>query len=242
MPIADQAAASNLSVLTKHEGDPSLTPDLSVHELTGVKLASTTRSPDRQCDRMNQKTSAVQDADGMSLLAYAAGIGVARANMLLSVLLKHCALHSVGMLCCINSEPTERITPSGPAHTKGHSAQTQIVPFESSLCGQKVEPVDSHAQMPDRNFGAPTAITQLICDALESELSKARQPWTTQATMLDKLARQEAACVSQSWDWSLVVGNNSGCTIVNCLELAMLADFPSKLQVRFGCQTMVAMH
>jgi hypothetical protein len=236
MPTADQAAASNLSVLTKHEGDPSLTLDFSVQELTGVKLASTTRSPDSpwQCDRMNQQTSAVQDADGMSLLAYAAGIGVARANMLLSVLLKHCALHSVGMLCCINSEPTERIIPSGPAHTKGDSAQTQIVPFESSLCGQKVEPVDSHAQIPDRSFGGPAAITQLICDALESELSKARQPWTTQAPMLDKLASQEAACVSQSWDWSLVVGNNSGCTIVNCLELAMLADFPSKLQVRFS--------
>jgi hypothetical protein len=162
----------------------------------------------------------------MSLLAYAAGIGLARANMLLSLLLQHCAMHSVGMLCCINSQLAERIKTSGP-----EAAQTK----------RKVECVDSHAHLPDGNLGGPEAIAQLVCDALESELSKARQPWTMQQTILDRLGSQQAACVSQPWDWTLVVGNKSGCTIVNGLELAMLADFPSKLQVHFSSQA-TAMH
>lgn len=49
--------------------------------------------------------------------------------------------------------------------------------------------------------------------------------------LLSRLHSQELEAAGSRWNWRSTVGQRASCAVVSCVELAALADFPSKLQV-----------
>jgi hypothetical protein len=117
-----------------------------------------------------------------------------------------------------------------PLPVNRQAGRNQVLP---ESCSQN----DRNAQLAPLEEDTPVdMLAQIMRDALQVNDSRYLETRTTQDSLVERLRSQQLASASIEWDWKLTTGEQSKCTVVNCLELAMLADFPSKLQVCFQRQ------
>lgn len=177
----------------------------------------------------------VQDEFGVSLLAYAAGIGNPRLNQLLQILLEH------------KSTPQRALATCTPPHAAmcGQAAPTMALQgLVTSLIDLPVtaglgftarakhwllprtrQNLQDHAL----SFTTGTQVIQPECSFRQATARLETLPPCQAA--LSKLARQRSDHTAVMWDWQSTAGLLADSCVWNTLELAMLADFPSRVQV-----------
>jgi hypothetical protein len=211
-------------------------------------------------DKVTDSRKLMQDEHGITLLSYAAGVGYPRVNKLLQLLLDGHASGSLALIACARSAPLAPAAP--PARQPGAQAGSQLQPGlqRTAVVVPVAEAWEPWARLHQRRSAAARRgahdASGLMAPARQGGQQSGPYPrrrlWSRvrvhpglhiaasaakahATSVLDLLRAQRAACSTIAWDWATTAGLSEEHVVWNCLELALLADYPSRTQARFRC-------
>lgn len=178
----------------------------------------------------------LQDEYGLSLVAYASGVGSARLNQLLALLLDTRLVSSPGLVACI--PPHHGTYDSQAASTNALAGAVGVVTSLIDLPSVPGLPswnhARSHAAVATLQGRLPASSKSRFARKVASgkETSPVSAGLVPCQAAMGKLAQQRTmSCFSASWDWHATAGLPAASAVWNSLELAILADFPTRVQV-----------
>lgn len=204
----------------------------------------------------------MQDAHGISLLGYAAGIANPRLGKLLDTLLRRRSPHTLGLLACACPSASQDGIGVGtpacaqpPAGSDGQPvaeaalADTAVVREQphmadaAALRSAALKGFASSTRNTRTGIAAPTASSssRAWLSSLLTSFGRSRRvhPHAHHraadlagacAPALERLHAQRSSCSAIPWDWMSTAGLDEAQAVWSCLELAMLADYPSRIQ------------
>ena len=198
----------------------------------------------------------MQDAHGIPLLGYAAGIANPRLGKLLETLLHGRAQHSLGLIACACSAPADddasaqiRQGSGGTGSPVGEAAEVSggsgTVGVPVGERGEAGAAAGSGREAQAQPAGGTQAAGQSGRTWIEALLTslgrsgrvhpraqlRATGVVEASAPALERLELQRSACSAVPWDWLSTAGLPESQAVWSCLELGMLADYPSRTQV-----------